>query len=73
MPQAGIACAGGGYSYPLLFCFDRKTGQVAKDHPPCAACLRKPATGNFIAVMDIAPAIPIFFCKKKQKSKTKGR
>lgn len=32
-----------------------------------AACLRKSATGSFIAVMGIAPATPIFFLRKRNK------
>ena len=43
--------------------------------PPCANCLRKSATGSFIAVMGIASsATPIFFLRKRNKSRrTKGR
>ena len=40
--------------------------------PPCANCLRKPATGSFIADMGIAtPATPIFFLRKRNKNKGK--
>lgn len=60
------------YSYPLLFCFVQQNDCSRFGTSP-AACLRKPATGNFIAVMGIARPIPIFFCKKKQKAKMKGR
>ena len=37
--------------------------------PPCANCLRKSATGSFIAVMGIASsATPIFFLRKRNKN-----
>ena len=39
-----------------------------------ANCLRKPATGSFVADMGIAsPATPIFFLRKRNKSKGKVR
>ena len=49
--------------------------------PPCANCLRKSATGSFVAAMGIAPATPIFFLRKRNKNRyallwgvpTKGR
>ncbi|MGN0316193.1 MAG: hypothetical protein ACI4EG_15570 [Fusicatenibacter sp.] len=34
-----------------------------------AACLRKPATGSFPAVMGTAPATPIFFFTKRNKNR----
>jgi len=54
------------YSYPLLSCFIQQNGCSYFENSP-AACLRKPATGSFIAVMGIARSILISFCKKKQK------
>ncbi len=41
--------------------------------PPCANCLRKPATGSFIADMDGSTPPIFFFTKKKQKPRTRGR
>ena len=42
--------------------------------PLCANCLRKPATGSFVADVGIASsAIPIFFLQKRNKNKSEGR
>ena len=54
---------------------------MAISPPHSAACLRKSATGSFVAAMGIAPATPIFFLRKRNKNRyallwgvpTKGR
>ena len=37
-----------------------------------ANCLRKPATGGFVAAMGIAAAMPIFFFTKRNKNENEG-
>ena len=52
-----------------MFCLNIKT--VVKQP---ANCLRKPATGSFVADMGIAsPATPIFFLRKRNKNEGKVR
>ena len=51
-----------------MFCLNIKT--VVKQP---ANCLRKPATGSFVADMGIAsPATPIFFLRNKKQKRRKG-
>ena len=51
-------------------CFASSSKQLFPFWKQLAACLRKSATGSFIAVTGIAsPATPIFFLRKRNKNK----
>ena len=52
-------------------CFASSSKQLFPFWKQPAACLRKPATGSFYAVMGIASsATPIFFLRKRNKNKS---
>ena len=51
-------------------CFDSSSKQLFPFWKQLAACLRKSATGSFVAAMGIASsATPIFFLRKRNKNK----
>ena len=53
-----------------LYLLYQQNDEVAYCHPHLAACLRKPATGSFYAVMGIAfSATPIFSFQKRNRKK----
>ena len=55
-------------------CFASSSKQLFPFWKQLAACLRKSATGSFIAVTGIAsPATPIFFFAKKKQKRERGR
>lgn len=58
------------YSYPLLFCFVQQNDCSRFGISP-AACLQKPATGSFIAVMGMPGQSPSSFAKRSKKQKRK--
>ncbi|MCX0367348.1 MULTISPECIES: hypothetical protein [Eubacteriales] len=63
MPQAGIPCAVGTSAYAEIGAYRTNPADALP-----ASCLRKPATGSFIAVMDGLHR-PFSFCEKETKTK----
>ena len=69
--RGGRQCRKRASPVQTAFCFASSSKQLFPFWKRPAACLRKPATGSFIAVMGIAsPATPIFFLQKNKNERT---